>query len=1151
MALTYMNRRRADTAAHSEPAQSTSAGPSLDALRRGAMPTQGQLGRQVNLPGAIRTKMESSFGMDFSGVKLYESQTVADAGAQAVTMGNKIGFAPGQLDLASSGGQTLLGHELSHVASQARGEVSGRGFLADRALESRADREGAMAAAGETVYSGPVSPVSDTSTALSAAGPMQAKKPRDSEETPAATETPAVTEAPVETPAEIPAETAAEAPQPTLTGHNNAVQIMRQMYEQRMAEAQTDAEKDDVLKEMGEYLGNYVEAVSAQCDAGNMGDYDIDKDTELLDLAVEMAGTASNRAMKALGPDAPTSALQTAAFRGGGGATEKAQRAMNRLMTRQMGGKDAITGMNFPEMPTTAEDGTVLSRTERKDRLTKDNMAQIAGEMKGLIQNSPAIDTLKQFRDRAFEGIDMPAAKQSSAVMNNFVTRTIANTMTFSGADDAMMKGMALQRAVAQDSQTSELSEAVDNPESRELLDLLNPETHPDQPAAPQEEVPSTTTTEDMSETEMEQVEERVGGNNGGGGGEVRLPAGEETQTSGFQSVDEARANLRPVTREPRPEIPSSGAQVAIAEARARLRPINGTPRPEEPVPEPQAVEEEIPPTQEDPVVENPPVVENQPLQPEDSGQEEQISSSLMPEAQPEVTVRSSEGEGNTLTLQELPRSGAIQAAIGEDVGKYPSYGKMLGAIDTLCTIITMQQDIPASASGEMMAKLVDAYDTTIAAMQAYDNEMGKFAWTRAGRAKRAARRAYVQDLIQTAQADRARIMADVERGRAAGRTPREEVSQARTEELQDQDFTGVIKGGAINQVYRYRQGYFKPSNGGQMSGNEQSYARDIGLKYQDNEGNAIDPHMNEREVASSRLDKLLGGGVIGGAKKAQIAGNSQLKDHTFTGGDKERTFNAGAGQSGVLMDEAQGMAYNDYNWDFLGVDMEDTESVDKLLDHTNTAQLKSFMDPSKLKKQHVQGVDHEQSAQQRKKVLKAEGTGITLNASDPKLQRDMNALFLLDTLALQTDRHSGNFMIQADEEGNYKGLTGIDNDISFGENNEAFGQRMTNYSGLPEEMLIDRELANRIRAVTENELKLVFSDLLTEGEIAALWERFQMLSQYCDEMEERGLLVSEWNEETAVKQMMIQSGYGDRKKKDYYSRHLQALRFGGAMKQV
>ena len=130
----------------------------------------------VDLPGAIRAKMESSFGADLSAVRLYESQAVADAGANAVAQGSRIAFAPGALDFASTSGQALLGHELSHVVSQARGEVTGSGFLSDQALEARADREGALAAAGQQVYTGPVTASLSPVSAASAAGPMQASK---------------------------------------------------------------------------------------------------------------------------------------------------------------------------------------------------------------------------------------------------------------------------------------------------------------------------------------------------------------------------------------------------------------------------------------------------------------------------------------------------------------------------------------------------------------------------------------------------------------------------------------------------------------------------------------------------------------------------------------------------------------------------------------------------------------------------------------------------------------------------------------------------------------------------------------------------------------------------------------------------------------
>ena len=147
----------------------------MEALRSGAAaPSREQLGRRVDLPEAMRSKMESAFGADLGAVKLYESEAVAEAGANAVTQGSNIAFAPGMLDFTSFGGQSLLGHEISHVVSQARGEVTGGGFLNDRALEARADREGTLAASGETVNI-PTAPLSGVS-ADAAAGPMQADK---------------------------------------------------------------------------------------------------------------------------------------------------------------------------------------------------------------------------------------------------------------------------------------------------------------------------------------------------------------------------------------------------------------------------------------------------------------------------------------------------------------------------------------------------------------------------------------------------------------------------------------------------------------------------------------------------------------------------------------------------------------------------------------------------------------------------------------------------------------------------------------------------------------------------------------------------------------------------------------------------------------
>ena len=136
-----------------------------------------QLGTGHAMPEPVQAKMEESFGADFSGVRLFESPVVSDNGAQAVASGKNIAFAPGQLDLNSSKGLGLLGHELSHVASQARGVVSGHGFVNDSALEHKADAEGAKAASAFDSLSGQtLTPMSTAGAPASPAGPMQAKK---------------------------------------------------------------------------------------------------------------------------------------------------------------------------------------------------------------------------------------------------------------------------------------------------------------------------------------------------------------------------------------------------------------------------------------------------------------------------------------------------------------------------------------------------------------------------------------------------------------------------------------------------------------------------------------------------------------------------------------------------------------------------------------------------------------------------------------------------------------------------------------------------------------------------------------------------------------------------------------------------------------
>ncbi|MBQ0734507.1 eCIS core domain-containing protein [Aquimarina celericrescens] len=79
-------------------------------------------GQGSPLPSGVQTQMESGFGADFSGVRVHTgSESVAmnqSLGAQAFTNGNDIHFNQNRFNPATTEGQTLLAHELTHTIQQ-------------------------------------------------------------------------------------------------------------------------------------------------------------------------------------------------------------------------------------------------------------------------------------------------------------------------------------------------------------------------------------------------------------------------------------------------------------------------------------------------------------------------------------------------------------------------------------------------------------------------------------------------------------------------------------------------------------------------------------------------------------------------------------------------------------------------------------------------------------------------------------------------------------------------------------------------------------------------------------------------------------------------------------------------------------------------
>jgi hypothetical protein len=141
-------------------------------------------------------------------------------------------------------------------------------------------------------------------------------------------------------------------------------------------------------------------------------------------------------------------------------------------------------------------------------------------------------------------------------------------------------------------------------------------------------------------------------------------------------------------------------------------------------------------------------------------------------------------------------------------------------------------------------------------------------------------------------------------------------------------------------------------------------------------------------------------------------------------------------------------------------------------------------------------------------------GNGI-VDVDDAILQRSLSRLQLIDTLAMQADRHQGNCFINYDDSGKVLGVTGIDNDMAFG-TRTAIDKMRQEYPALSK--FVDQELAERILALNPEDLELAMLDLLSPGEIGALLSRLTKLQAYLGKLNSDGKLLDpgQWNQATA-----------------------------------
>lgn len=234
--------------------------------------------------------------------------------------------------------------------------------------------------------------------------------------------------------------------------------------------------------------------------------------------------------------------------------------------------------------------------------------------------------------------------------------------------------------------------------------------------------------------------------------------------------------------------------------------------------------------------------------------------------------------------------------------------------------------------------------------------------------------------------------------------------------------------------------------------------------------------NMTNRNVAMSRIANILGiGGVIAQSKSVRI--HDQKTGKTIRGN---------------LMEEAKGISGN------------------------------------KEKKKVYNSVKNIADFNEREGAVK--------RIVAPSVQKELSSLQVLDYICGQGDRHDGNFFMQRqgtnENDSVISHITGIDNDNSFstGVDLEAETRKRKMAASKLKMVVdsnddliiahIDEQLAENIRNLTEDEIKLAISDLIEPKYIQLTLERFRKVKRAVEKEFDKGedskiVRNNQWNEKT------------------------------------
>ncbi len=114
-------------------------------------------------------------------------------------------------------------------------------------------------------------------------------------------------------------------------------------------------------------------------------------------------------------------------------------------------------------------------------------------------------------------------------------------------------------------------------------------------------------------------------------------------------------------------------------------------------------------------------------------------------------------------------------------------------------------------------------------------------------------------------------------------------------------------------------------------------------------------------------------------------------------------------------------------------------------------------------------------------------------------LLKQLADLEVLDFICGNVDRHPGNLVYHV-ENNKLIGITGIDNDSSFGNLKGTVEEKNSNLTQAKDILVMRRRTASRVLSLTKDELKYTLTDLIEPDEIEDAWNRVQVLKAQIEE---------------------------------------------------